>query len=107
GMARGSRLRGRLLRVLDPARRSAAGSRRRTAAVMLAMAAWVLALGTVRLGVHEPLVWDALRSARPEMRAMAVHYLLAVADAAAAREAVRARAAADPDPVVRRAGAIR
>jgi beta-lactamase regulating signal transducer with metallopeptidase domain len=104
GMARGSRLRGRLLRVLDPARRSAAGSRR-AAVARLAVAAWILVLGTVRLGVHEPLVWDALRSGRPEMRAMAVHYLLAVADDPAAREAVRARAAADPHPVVRRAGA--
>ncbi|MEW5928859.1 MAG: hypothetical protein AB1941_15465, partial [Gemmatimonadota bacterium] len=74
------------------------------AGVGLLATAWVLVLGTVRLGVHEPLVWDALRSPRPEMRASAVRYLLAVADDDAARRAVLARAAADPDPRVRRAG---
>jgi len=101
-LARPAGLRGRLHAVLGTRAGPRGLSRPAGAAVALACAALLLTLGSMRMSPHPAVLWRAMETQGWAYRAYAGAVLAYEADAPT-RARLRAVAAADPDPRVRRA----
>ena len=106
-MARPARLHVRIRSLLAGAHRAGKSERRARVVTLWLAGAWMLLLGSVRLSVARPDLWQALASDHGGVRAYAALVLAHSRDDRVRDAAIR-RAGTDPDPLVRRtAGASR